>query len=185
MSVGIFIAANVYLEEIKNPHHIKLSINEAINIGLDVGEEILSTDIDKDLPDTILWIDTELIMDNGRLIDGDFEDDFALLIESNTLYYCDKIFGVYIQWNHFTKERANKIIEYIKNILLKTDCVEIWNVWLSDCDPPHIETTIINIKQLQPIHIKQITESHPWDNESIINTLGCNTPIHRCLRITI
>lgn len=185
MSIGLFIAADVYLDEIKNPHYKQLSINEALNMGIVIDAVLLAAGIDKDNPNTLLWSDTELTIDSGRLFDGDLEDNFALLIMDNTLHYCDKTFGVCIQWHYYTEERAKKIIEYINNILLKTNCVEIWNVWLTDYDPPQINTTTVNVKDLQPIHIKQIVESNPWDNKSIINTFGSDTPIHRCFRITL
>lgn len=184
LSTCIFIAADVHLEEIKNPHYKQLSINEALSLGIEMDLKFLKG-IDKDAPNTILWTDTELTIDNGRLFDGDLADNFALLTMDHTLHYCSKPFGVYIEWHYFTEERAKKIIQYIHNVLLKTDCVELWNVWLSDYDPPEIKTSTVNIQGLQPIHIQQIAELNPWGNGSIISTPGCDTPIHHCLRITV
>lgn len=87
MSIGIFIAADVYLEGIKNPHYKKLSINEALIMGVEIDAVFLAAVIDKDLPNTLLWSDTELVIDSGRLFDGDLEDNFALLKMDNTLHF--------------------------------------------------------------------------------------------------
>ena len=185
MSICTFIAADIALDEIINPHYKTLSVNDALAIGVEINEELLSSEIDRNTPNVILWSDTELVLENGKVFDGDLDDDFALLTMADTLHYCDKAFGGYIEWHYYTEGRAKKIIKYIDGVLNKTDCVEIWNVWLSDYDPPKIRTISISIKDLQPIHIKQIAESNPWNNKSIINVFGPDTPIHCCLRITL
>ncbi|MEA4823429.1 MAG: hypothetical protein VB111_04855 [Clostridiaceae bacterium] len=185
MSVCTFIAADICLSEIKNPHYKMLSINEALDMGLEIDQSLLDGEIDKNAPDVILWSDFELFIDNKKVFDGNAADNFALLTMNDTLQYCDKLFGVYIEWHYFTEERAKAIIDYIRNFLTQTECIEIWNVWLSDYDPPKNKITTVNIKDLQPYHIKQIYEYNPWDNESIADTYGYDTPIHHCLRIVV
>ena len=185
MSVCTFIAADVALDEIRNPHYKTMSVNEALAKGMDINKDLLLSEIDKDAPDVILWSDTTLMLENGKVFDGDLHDNFALLSMKDTLHYCEKPYGVYIEWHYYTEERAKRIIKFIEDVLHKTDCVEIWNVWLSDYDPPKIRMIPVSIKDLQPSHIKQITESNPWDNKSVIDTFGPDTPIHHCLRITL
>jgi hypothetical protein len=184
MSVCTFIAADIALDEIKNPHYKLLSINEALAMGLKVDKIILHSDTDRDEPGVILWSDTKVVFDvkKGALFDGNAEDNFALYTMNAPQDYCDKPYAVYLEWNYYTEERANRIIAYIKDILKKTDCVEIWNVWL-DYDTPVVKTATISIEDLQPQDIKEICECDPWDNESIINTVGPDTPIYHCFRI--
>jgi hypothetical protein len=184
MSVCTFIAADVALDEVKNPHEKLLSINEALAMGLEVDESILRSDIDQDEPDVIPWSDTTLVIENGKLLDGDCADDFALLTMDDPRYFCGKPYAVYLDWVYYTEGRAQKIIEYIRDVLEKTDHVELWNVWLSDCDlPPKVKTATIRIEALQPLDIKQIYEYDPWENASIRNTFGPDTPLHHCLRV--
>lgn len=185
MSVSTFIAADICLSEIRNPHYKTLSINEAIDMGVEIDQGFLADKTDKNTPDVILWSDFNLVIDDGKVFDGDAADNFALLTMYGTLHYCDKPFGVYIEWNYFTEERAKAIIKYIQNALLQTDCIEIWNVWLSDYDPPKIKMTTVNIKDLQPYHIKQMDEYNPWENKSIVDIYGHDAPIHHCLRIVV
>ena len=186
LSVCTFIAADICLSEIRNPHYKTLSINEALDMGVEIGEELLIDEIYRNIPDVIFWSDYELIIDvdAGKVYDGDAADNFALLTMNDTLQYCDKPFGVYIEWYYFTEERANSIIEYIRNALLQTDSIEIWRVWLSDYALPKIKTTTMNIKDLQTFHIKQIDEQEPWNNNTIVDTYyDYDTHINYCLRI--
>lgn len=168
MSVCTFIAADVALSEVINPHYKTLSINEALAFGMNLPETVLSSGIDRNEPDVILWSDDEA--------GGDCADDFYLLKRDYMLHYCSKPFSVEIQWDCYNEERAKEIIRYIDNVLQKADSVEIWNVWLHDYAPPEIVTTTVNIKDLQPIHIKQMTEYMPYRHD--------DAPIYHCLRIT-
>ncbi len=79
MSVCVFIAADTPLEEVKNPHYRTLSIHEAEQIGMDIPKGLLESGVDPDEPNVILWSDTKLIVENGKVFDGDHDDDFALL----------------------------------------------------------------------------------------------------------
>jgi hypothetical protein len=184
MSVCTFIAADVALDEIKNPHYKLLSINEALAMGLEVSEVLLYSGVDRDEPDVILCSDAEVVVnvDKGTVFDGDAEDNFALYTLKDPQAYCDKPYAVYLEWNYYTEERAKRIIAYIKDVLKKTDCVEIWNVWL-DYDTPVVKTVTISIEELQPQDIKEIYDCDPWDNKSIISTYGPDTPICYCFRI--
>lgn len=57
MSICIFIAADVFLDEIKNPHDQQLSINAAEMLKLDIPFQLKEAKIDPDEPNVILRID--------------------------------------------------------------------------------------------------------------------------------
>ena len=38
-----------------------------------------------------------------------------------------------------TPEKAERIADYVREVLTRTDAVELWTVWLSDYDPPRIK----------------------------------------------
>ncbi len=171
MSVCTFIAANVEMPEIKNPHYKMLSINEAVEMGIKVREELLK-DVDRDKPDVILWSDID------AEFDGDLPDDFALIKMENTHEYCDKPFGVYVEWDNWSKERAERIVGYIKKVLEITNEVEIWRVWLTDYGYTDFVTETINISDLTSDHIKDIDDKTPWTIKD-----GKDFQTHYCLKI--
>lgn len=177
MSVCVFIAADTPLEEVKNPHYRTLSIHEAEQIGMDIPKGLLESGVDPDEPNVILWSDTKLIVENGKVFDGDHDDDFALLHMANVGHYSDKKYGVYIEWNYPTDGRAKKILKYIQKVLKKTDNIEIWCVWLSDYEPPIVKTTTINAQALEPKHIIELDTSELWNNPDK------DVPTYYCLRI--
>lgn len=70
-------------------------------------------------------------IDRGIIDDGGADDNFLLLSFSDIGDYTNKKHGVYLEWN-YTDGRAEKIVEYIKENLKKTEEVELWHVWLMD-----------------------------------------------------
>lgn len=82
MSSCTYIASNIPLPEVKNPHCKTMSLNEALSMGMIVPDFLLNSDSNRDVPGVILGLDTEtkLDIDPGALGDGDFDDDLAILI---------------------------------------------------------------------------------------------------------
>ena len=105
-------------------------------------------------------------IDKGIIDDGGADDNFLLLSFSDIGDYTNKKHGVYLEWN-YTDGRAEKIVEYIKENLKKTEEVELWHVWLMDYyeyeDSPVIHKRRISIKELTIRDIKE------WDNAEIWN----------------
>lgn len=110
------------------------------------------------------------------------DDYFSLEVAEDVSWYCDKEFGVDINLCCNEKNMI-KIIDYIKDILNRTDCVEIWNIWLDNSEMTKTRTKTVDISILNTQHIKYILECEPWDNQDIINAIGLDIPIYYCLRI--
>ena len=81
-------------------------------------------------------------LDTNTVYDGGADDNYSLLAFDDVDLYCGKKYGVYLELPQFTDGRAGQVIDYIRTALIKTNSVEIWNVWLSDYweydDRPHI-----------------------------------------------
>lgn len=108
----------------------------------------------------------ELDIDKGTIEDGGRDDNYHLLAFENVKDYTDKDHGVYLEWN-YTDGRANQIIEYIRGVLQKTECVEFWKVWLMGYyeyeDRPYIHRTTISIEELTAKHIKEMNDAVIWN----------------------
>lgn len=136
MSLLLYLASDRPLPEVPNPHCRRLSVNEALAMGIkDIPEELLAPEFDRDEPEVILWSDTNILIDteNGTIDDGGFDDDFE--IYNMDRHYgpseTDKAFRVVIECT-LTHGRAENILAYIRDLLQDTDEVELWSVWLGD-----------------------------------------------------
>ncbi len=126
----------------------------------------------------------EINIDNGTIYDGGADDNYFLSPFANVDIYTEKKYGVYLEWN-YCDGRAEHIIEYIKNVLQKTNAVELWRVWLTDYhefeDRPFIHRQTIAIEELTIEHIKGMDNAEIWDNPDKMHP---NRPSFYCLRIT-
>ena len=77
----IYISSDYPIPEIQNPHERSLSINEALEMGLEVPEYLLKNGIDRNWKNAIHWADRSIHfdLDHGTIEDGDFEDDYAII----------------------------------------------------------------------------------------------------------
>ena len=133
MSYLTYLASDYPLEEVKNPHARLLSVNEALALGVkDIPEELLAPGFDRDKPEVILCADRRVDMDLlGRVTDGDYDDDFCLTpFEEGEDVYTQKAYKVALGWHRFTRGRAEKLIEYIRENLRHTDEGELWRIWM-------------------------------------------------------
>jgi len=160
MSVLTYIASNHPLPIVPNPHERMLSVNEAIALGkTNIPNFLLAPDFDRDKPGVILASDREVVfnIDTGEIDDGALDDDFALLSAEGCDSVCtEKEYAVYLEWNYYTEGRAQRIIEYIKENLRRTDEVEIWRIWMGTHERPLIRTTTIPISKLTPHDIQRL-----------------------------
>ncbi len=177
MSVGLIIASDGRLEEVKNPYYRTLSIDQALSQGIQVDDSLLDGTVNQDEPDVVLVMDYNLIVDESGVNDGDADDNYALLDFDGVRHYSKRKNGVYIEWHYYTKNRAERIVEYIKNALSSTDCVEVWKVWLSDYNPPMVKRVDLHIDELRSESIKAVVEHELWDNADP------DTPTYYCLSV--
>lgn len=76
------------------------------------------------------------------------EEDLSL-----TAPYTDKRYCNYIEW-HYNDENAKIIIDFIKEHLLTSYTIELWNTWLGDASPAlkhKIPLSNLNISDIQSI----------------------------------
>lgn len=186
MSHCIFIATDIALEELHNPHYNYYSINEALKLGIDLSGYHFNADVDLDSPKTILFCDFEINIDTdtGSIFDGDADDNFALLQFRETRDYCHKPYGVYLEWNYFTEGRGRRIIEYIKKLTIQTNCVEIWSVWLG-AENPKIITNVIKNDDLKTCHIKEFIDLDNFDSNILLKEDEYCKEIYYCLKILV
>ena len=138
MSLMLFLASNAPLDTVQNPHFRRLSVNEALEMGItDIPEHMLAPGFGRDEPDVILWSDVNIVIDteNGIFDDGGYDDDFEIydmdirhgptesLKDHRVVIECSLNLG-----------RAEKILEYIKTQLEHTDEIELWSIWLGEYD---------------------------------------------------
>ena len=117
-----YIASDYPIPEIQNPHERSLSINEALEMGLEVPEYLLKNGIDRNWKNAIHWVDRSIHfdLDNGTIDDGDFEDDYAIIPiypgrrDIHSAMKCQS--RVEYIWSI---TRAKKILELISDLLVK------------------------------------------------------------------
>lgn len=168
MSAIIYIASDYPLKEVPNPHLKTLSVNEALAIGMeDISGQFLEPGFDRNKPDVLLWSD---IIDTQRQLD----DDFAIwpLDSSTEDIYTEKPYQVYLEWD-YTKDRAEKVIQYIREHLQHTPEVEIWHVWVGDGVRPKIRNCTIALDEFTADDLKELSDLEV-----------CQEPIpHYCFKI--
>lgn len=120
-------------------------------------------------------------VDTGTIFDGGADDNYSLLTFNEVDLYCQKKYGVYLELPQFTEGRVRQIMDYIRAVLLQTDCVEIWNVWLMGYweydDRPYIRKRTIRMEELTIDDMKEIIKAENWDNKDK------NRPSFYCLEI--
>lgn len=171
MSLMLYLASNAPLDTVQNPHCRRLSVNEALEMGIkDIPEHMMAPDFDRDMPDVILWSDINIVIDteNGTFDDGGYDDDFEIN-DMDARYGptdSEKEFKVVIECS-LTVVRAMRILEYIRSQLEQTDEVELWSIWLGDYDQKTVwyeakidEFTAEDLMEIAELPVKQQPLKH-------------------------
>ena len=159
MSHLTYLASDYPLEAVENPHDKLLSVNEALALGVKgIPEDLLAPGFDRDKPEVVLCTDRRVDVDLlGRVTDGGHDDDFCLLpFQEGEDVYTQKKHRVALGWHRYTRGRAEKIIEYIKENLRHTDQVEIWRIWMGADETPTICSLTIPVSKLTHQDIYEI-----------------------------
>jgi hypothetical protein len=157
MSAIFYMASDNPLREIPNPHLKTMSVNEALAAGLeDIPELLLAPGFDRDKPDVLLWSD---IPDTEMQLD----DDFAIwrLDPSTEDIYTEKKYRVRVEWD-YTKGRAKKIIQYIREHLAQTPSLELWHVWVGNGVYPKIRNCTIPLDQFTADDLQELWNLEVW-----------------------
>ena len=123
-------------------------------------------------------------LDKGTIYDGNADDNLFLFPFPDVDLYCEKQYGVSLEWN-YTEGRANQLIAYIRQQLLHTDTVEFWHVWLSDYfefeDRPYFHRETVSIAELTAAQIRTLDRSEIWNTP---DKMYPDRPSFYCLTIT-
>lgn len=178
MSKLIYIAGDYPLKEVNTPHIKRMSVNEALAAGVEVWDLLLQDEtLDRDEPDVILWMDDAAAREEGFTEDVSKECGIELTNASeqteNESGILDDHFSIipFDKWDdiltkrkycasldwRYSKGRAARVIEYIKDYLQHTDEAEIWNIWMgSSYPPPRIKKIKLTADELTPERMEQI-----------------------------
>lgn len=160
MSRVCYFASDVPLKEKTNPFVRKYSINDAIRAGINLDLEFLK-DIDKNTPDTILWVEREEHMEFPTISKA---KTYSEAPKSDKKYYAD-IGGA-------PEKDLWGIIEYIRNHMRKTKDVnakslELWCVWLG-ADETDIEEKHCRLTDLSEEYLYEIFTDDDKDYKIVI-----------------
>ena len=147
MSALIYLASDSPLKSIEYQQEKWLSINEALALGIQVPDYVLSIEgLDRDKPYCVCQADSD--------------DDLSIFpIEKSEDLFTTKTYCSKLEWGFYTPERAERVIDYIKEHLEHTAEMEIWHIWLgSSYPPPHIKRTKLPIHALDTDTIKRLDE---------------------------
>ena len=163
MSFITCIASDSPISDVKNTHVKQLSVNEALETDAGVPEFLLdSSDTDKDDPDVILWVDSkeglgEISIKRGEL--AHFLSDDGTLPATELHYFSS------LEWL-YSEQRANMLINHIKNHLEKANEVEIWHIWLGTEGEENrlkIKRHNVRIDELKPIDFENLLIKGQYD----------------------
>ena len=165
MSCIMYIASDAPLKERKNPHEFTLSVNEALEMGIkDIPEFMLAEGFDRDKKDVLLYADREVRfdVDRGVIEDGDLADDFAVwLREKDESMPTEKKYCAEVEWVKFTPARGEMLIEYLKEQLANTDCLELWYGWLGD-EVKGVQVKKMSIADFKAEDIARLEQIEVW-----------------------
>ncbi|MBQ6689647.1 MAG: hypothetical protein IJN02_10515 [Bacteroidales bacterium] len=170
MSSITYIASDYPIPEIQNPHERSLSINEALEMGLEVPEYLLKNGIDRNWKNAIHWADRGIHfnLDNGTIEDGDFDDDYAIIpiYPGRRDVHSEKKYKSRVEciWSI---GRAKKILELISNLLDNTDEVEFWHIYMENGERPKIIYYDAKLSEFTPEDLIEISDLPTYDKGTI------------------
>lgn len=176
MSSMIYLSSDSPIPEILNPHERSFSINEALDMGMEVPEHLLTSGIDPDWKNAIHWSDRDIHfdLDHGTVDDGGFNDDFAIIpiLPGHEDVHSSKKYQARVEciW---TVGRATQILSLIGQLLEDTDEVEFWHIYMDNGARPGIVRYDASMASFTPEDLMEI---------SSLPTYDCGT-IHHCVTI--
>lgn len=129
MSLYQFIASNAPLKEVKNPYITEMSIYDMEKQGLEVDHVLLQDYSGNKDEISILVFETE-----EQLYETEIKKDNPDFYASD---YTNKKYVSEVTWR-YTEERAEKLLEYIKEHLEEAEEIELWNIWMDEVSKPVI-----------------------------------------------
>jgi len=174
MSHLMYLASDRAISPHPNPHERSLSVNQALEMGLEVPAHLLAPGIDRDWEGAVHWSDrsVHIDLDSGCVEDGDYADDFALL----PLYPVADVhtslpfrLEISCRW---TLDRANAILDYLRSQMEKGYQLELWSVYQGG-GRPRIIRYEAEAGSFTAEDLLEISQLPTWE--------GC--PVHHCVTI--
>ncbi len=188
MSQCTFIAADVPLAEVPDRHTRAMSLREAVKAGVMSGRAARRAGISPDEPGVVISCDLR----QGE----DPADNFSLPEFPFARCYCDMDYAVSIEigftktnepglpgTGDMTPEKAERIADYVRGVLTRTDAVELWTVWLSEYDKPRIKERRAAAQDFTGADVFGIYSASCWPHDDIVNLYGGERPTYHCLRV--
>ncbi len=156
MSFLVALASDMPLETLTNPHMKMLSVNEALEQGIEVPKSMLADyEIDRDEPGMIMWSDIEPVIDleNGIFDIPDPDDNFDIWpIDTGDDLQSKKAYLAAVEWNCCTPARAEMLLDYIRRHMESAEEMELWHSWMGGGGeeeyPPLVKTSEKNLAEL-------------------------------------
>ena len=144
------------LETLPNPHMKMLSVNEALEQGVEVPKSMLmDLEIDRDEPGMIMWSDIEPVIDfeKGIFDVPDPEDNFDIWpIDTGDDLRSKKAYLAAVEWSRCTPARAEMLLDYIRRHMERAEELELWHTWMGGGGeeeyPPLVKTTEKSLAEL-------------------------------------
>lgn len=144
MSRYYYFACDSVLPELVNEQVKGLSINEAINQGIDVDLSMFDANIDRDLPNILLFFNDESELEYPNIYSLDKK---ALPNEINTT----KQFCAALEWS-YSESSVDIVFKYIESQLKVSTEVELWSIWLGN------DGTVLNQKN-EHYYVNKLTKN--------------------------
>ena len=134
MSFLVALASDKPLEVLENPHMKMLSVNEALEMGIEVPKSMLADfEIERDEPGMIMWSDIEPTIDieKGIFDMPDPADNFDIWpIDHGDDLQTKREYIAAVEWSRCTPERAEMLLDYIRRHMESAEELELWHSWM-------------------------------------------------------
>ena len=150
MSQFTFLASNTPLTSVENPHIKRLSVNDAVALGMEI-PKMLPKNIDRDKPDVMFWVDNEENLGDITIYEAKWYKTYTEGLAYNSI----------LEWT-FTEGRAARLIEYIREHLESAELLEIWHTWLDSDNEISVPPKIVSVP-VESLTIELLAE-HLKDN---------------------
>ncbi len=171
MSYLVCLASDAPLETLPNPHMKMLSVNEALEQGIEVPQSMLCDyEIDRDEPGMVLWSDIQPVIDIERGIFDcpDPDDNFDIWpIETGDDLQSKKPYLAAVEWSRCTGPRAEMLLSYIRAHMTHTDELELWHMWMGGGEgeyPPLVKKTEKYLDELTASDIEEICKTDVFES---------------------
>ena len=130
MSLVVAVCSNAPLETLPNPHMKMYSVNEALELGIEVPKAMLMDyEIDHDEPGMIMWSDIEpnIDIEKGIFDIPDPDDNFDIWpLEEPEELPTQMAYMAAVEWSRCTLGRAEMLLGYLGAHLECAGEVELW-----------------------------------------------------------